>query len=472
MYKLKYQTNETDKDIFKKWFITSEKSFLVRHNSSFMFDSFDNWIRRCDHAHEDVREVLGTDIVNVDVEIKDSQSPVNWDEYPEMKAEIQANLFNFFKHYRYDIDFLSTPTYQKNSHSTIKVGKFIRSYYAQVGNNEKLKSIEVLLSKVGDIWAKHRTGNRSGCLTVSTKPKGFILLGHYKPDNDSCFREGSTSPRDKFVLAQTKDTIVVTLSEYKEDKKKHINIARSFGFIDTDNKNVHVTNCYCEKGIPEGDLIALYKDGFEKLFNKDLCYTEGKIRLNRERHKVYPNEFGRWSFIGSLYDKFVQPATNLWGLYDNHCPETGIYATDDSKWRFIDDKWCAPEAQELANECLVSGKLSFRSMKKIKDEDGSEALVLDKYYNEVPVCEETGERCISLEMTPDGKKISSYLFNQKYEECEATGEMVPVEDIVDLLGYSVSKKSIENKIFPFDEDEINQIAMVYNTIEERQLKNV
>lgn len=465
MYEIKNKMSDEELKDFYEWYIDSPKAFLVKHKSNFPFNSFSNWIRRIDLAHEDVRDFLGDKIVSVKSEIKEGQDPVDWSQFPDVKKEIETNLSDFLERHGLDVnEGFKYPTYALAQHKVTKLSKSITRHYQ--GTEQEL-TVQKLISKIGDIWSKHRSKKQDAYVTVSTTPKGFVLLGHYLPDKDSCFREGSDKTEHKYILSQTKDTVVVTISQLDEEKNKQRNIARLFGFIDTETKSFFMTNCYCKKGTQEGDIISILQNSFEKISGCKLKYQEGSIHFDRDRDVIYQNKFGRWDFVSDKHIEYNKPTTNMREIYGStHCPVLGHSEKDDSNWNFIDDKWCSSKAQESCYQCFISGKFTTKNLPKVKDDNGLDVRVLHKYYGDIPICDMSKEKCISVKTAPDGLKIASYIYDELYEECEATGKICRSEDMIELLGYSVSKQSVENKIYPFTEQEKENIIAIAKNIKE------
>lgn len=472
MFEMKYETTPQELDEFKRWAFEEDSSFFIKHRSKPPFNKINPWIRRVDMAHEDVRQLLQGKKVDIEVETDKAQRPANLEENKVLIDKIMKECSDFFKVKGYNKDILQYPNIQVGDHKSTKISKAISKFYqSDAYSFDKRDIVQRLISLLGDMWNKYKTQKRKGIVTISTNPKGFILIGHYGPDKESCFREGSTSPNDKWVFSQTPNTVVLTYAEQNEDGKWK-NISRSMGVVNPDNKSLHLSNCYFAKGVREGDLIDVYRVAWEKVTGSKSYYVEGRLKFCRDRDKIYANEFGRWSFVQNPDSakclKVNKPQANLYGLYTHSCAKTGRTFKDDRHFSFIDSMYCSADANDLAVECVVTGKRTFHTinMRQVLGPDGEMVYVHKDHYNDLPVCEETHQTCSSVCVTPEGKKISEFLFNERYEQCDSTDEFFLKDEMVDLLGYSVSQYSIDQSIFPFDEEEIEQINMVAQKMKE------
>lgn len=288
-----------DYDKFSNWY----NKFISNKDSNTFADSF--WFDSVSDEHADIRSFLGGESVSFDINIKNESGPADPEKAKDIIKQIKELIPNkeYLRHqdegYVTDKQLLY-PTIQWGSHFGMKTSKCLNraftdsNSYGEFGYQlipkEKTDKFNKLLSQLSKLWAKQKTTAEKYTVKLDTSPQGFIMLGHYGPDVNSCFRMGGQREDDKFTLGELKNTYVVTISKDKC-------LARMWGFSNDKYDTFNVCNVY-QKGMKEGNIIAALKGFFAKLTKvnpSDIHLHEDSISI---QCGVYHNgnEFGSYTF--------------------------------------------------------------------------------------------------------------------------------------------------------------------------------
>ena len=381
---------------FKLWY----KKFLDKHGG-FSPTNLDLWIDRVNSNHEFIRSVMGADLVSLEIELEEYQNAISDDMaamYYTQMSDIIGGFDGMTRYLKGDIfEMLKRPTYNAGTHDSIKTAKHIRQcleryaadYQSSTWFSTVWVKLEAVLSKLGEEWSKARTKNGKYHVTISTTPKAFALLGHYKTDVDSCFRQNGSSQQDKYCVGQSNNTFVITVAE------NGTNIIRAFGCLDRPTKTVHLANQYYLPGVCEGDAIEIFKKSFSKAFNVEYRYSESTI-WPRDRAIVFINEkFGRCTFIPpsvAYLDDVDRPRmdTNLikvWRCQICHSDLQEKHMFHNVVDDFVLCECCIEAAKPLFN----SNKRTLKPTIEYEDENGNEIFLLiteeEKHQKYIKTCE-------------------------------------------------------------------------------------
>lgn len=281
-----------ERAIFFNWF----REFLRRNKGTYP-QNMDMWLDRVDKNHEFIRNILKEEKVERPISISSAQAPLDDDVVSEHESKLNEIIPDFFSKLKVEKDIIKLPSQPSGTHNTIKTAKFLSNEMHSLGFPSITRNkVVTYLAKVGEDWARKRTSSQRFNVTVSTTPIGFILLGHYGPDVDSCFRQNSRAPFDKYILGQSKDTFVMTISDELNQK----NICRLVGFLSNDGNVANFTNCYLTEEMKEGDAIEVMRVISETVFNIKKPIKEDEmiryISNGREKPSFYMNPYGIWSF--------------------------------------------------------------------------------------------------------------------------------------------------------------------------------
>jgi len=382
-------------------FISYLNKFIER-NGGYCPNNIDKWFYQVDKNHKDVREVLGGNSIQKFYKLTAVENPI------DVKSGDGGQIINeieklFPRIYEYlrkeDRSIFEYSTLAENNHNAIKVSKLIMKfaprYFAEhfgtVQCIANTKELEKLLSKLGEVWAKNRTNDCELEVTLSTNHKGFLLLGHYGVDDNSCFRQKSSSPKDKFILAQSPETFVISVS--KEDKRtgKHINVARAFGWYNKTTETFNLRNYYFRNGFQEGDFLELCKKLFSDLLGEKCIQQEDITKITNSEYSAwhfYQNNYGNWSFSKKEVGTQVC-SLNYNGILCFRCPRCQSDFKSDSAFQNIDDDSYCPYCAKQANVCELTKTKTFKNLVEILDPSNRFVFVLEiiaKEYSSCDIC--------------------------------------------------------------------------------------
>ncbi|TXT66027.1 MAG: hypothetical protein BAJALOKI3v1_50025 [Promethearchaeota archaeon] len=353
-----------DVDKFKEWF----GEFIERHGG-YAPTNLTKWLNNCEESHQHIRSIIGDYIYSDKFEIDNSKmsEKVLLDQ-DKILHEIKNKYSSFLPFADVSIDELRYSEISRGTHNVIKTSKHLlrcfKKYYGQTDKN-----FSSLISRLGQTWVDNDDESHEVHVTISTTPKSFVLLGHYGPDRDSCFRQGSDHTSDKFVLGQTQDTFIGTVAKYDPVRERYRNVARMLGYFDRLKKIYTLFNLYKRPNITESSALECIKRTIESLPNhKKLKFIdERKVVLYKNPDKFYINEYGGW-FLSSDFSNSSSSSISIpWyikGIKSEECHVCGkeLPYRRIEELIVVDDKYCCSECARKANTCEHTGQLTFNDL--------------------------------------------------------------------------------------------------------------
>lgn len=445
---------------FNNWINTSFK----KKHEGFFPTNLRTWFDRVESSHVDIRKLLGGIRKQSFYKLDSTQNSISKQEAEPIVREITNILPQYLAGYGFTDEVFLKPTVQQGTHSVFKVGKHIRTYaLSQLRDTNfygeakaKIAKLDQALSKLGLLWSKARTSSSDLEATLSTSAKSFTLLGHYGPDSDSCFRNGSDKTNHKFVLGQTPNTFTFTISKRHETKPKNINVFRAFGWINQDV--INFCNPYLVPGFAEGDAIEVMRRISSEILRteaqciEDQCNIDGSGEVN---YGIYNNPYGRWSFIGKnkrLEFQTLIPYRNFIQVFQ--CDHCGEKFKSDKDFTLIDEEYVCNYCKSDAKECEITHELTLQPLVEIIDENGLMHFVHPKYAKTLSRCKCGIRTQILIEV--NGESYCPDCIDSKFQQCDRCGSFIDNEDINDLMNESVCEKCLnDNDITAFLLSETN-----------------
>jgi hypothetical protein len=445
---------------FNKWF---SDSFLIR-NGGFSPTHVKHWFNRVTNSHFKLREFLGGTRVTRTYKLEANQNPAGRNEIEPIADKILSILPDYLVEYGYNRDIFLLPSIPDGTHRATKVSKHVRTYATvrlkfDENIKDKLAEIDKALSELGAIWARSRVSTSELEIELSTSAKAFCLLGHYGPDQDSCFRQGSNSDKDKYILSQSENTFVISIAKYNKDSGKKENVARCFGFTDKKFETFYLSNYYFTNGFPEGDALESFRLLFKDIWKTDVEFHEGKTNVGEY---IYPNEYGNWAFTKGVGSE----ATN--GLLTSNvsfikifiCLKCGIDKYDDRDWQEVDDVPICKSCSISANICELSGKLTNKKLVEFVDDTGTCLLVHpDVIHNEVK-CTFCRKPC-KPEYINDIGNICISCYELNFSSCDCCEKVIFDAELSDVLEYELCNKCLKKDIEEIENLEIASAISIY-----------
>ncbi len=241
---------ESDKDDFVSWF----GDFVDTFGGS-RPENYNKWFDMVEENHVQIRRLLGGVKKHFVVKITDKVADADEDACEPMVNAITKNLPYYLSDYGMVKADLLKPMI-----SGIKTSKHISYYLAsrRPGVKEK-KEVETAIAKLGEEWAKSKTVEQEITCTITTDPKAFCLLGHYGPDNCSCFRQTAGNARHKYNLGAISNTFVVLFRSgnivVDEPQNSKNTLARMWGFYNPKDDVLNFCNYYKDRDLTDGNAI-------------------------------------------------------------------------------------------------------------------------------------------------------------------------------------------------------------------------
>lgn len=429
-------SNPDNFEDFKTW----HADFLDRH-SGYSPKNINVWWHRVESSHKKLRDFIGGIRVIKEYTLKAHQNPASPEDVYPIVDEILKLVPNYLADYGYSKDVFLRPTIEQGSHNVIKVAKHVRIYCDSFHRNNinrhlVLAELDKKLSILGEVWAKCRTSDSKLEITLSTSPRSFALLGHYGPDADSCFRQGSDKTQHKWVVGQTADTFVVTIGQWNDKKNKYTNVARCFGYTNKDYSVFNFANYYYSPGFNEGDAVGIIRQLLTDLWGSDPVFYEEKSVI----YDIFHNPYGRWTF--SQYKNPI-PTQELHPLLSNilrfTCPNCGYEDKSDKYWGEVDDDIVCQECTSHAFVCEVTNVLTFKPLIDYVQPDGDSLMVHPNVVKNVKVC-----NSCNRPFKGDGD-ICSQCTEIEYSECDICGALVKDDEIIDLGEFAICHKCIKEQ---------------------------
>lgn len=434
---------------FSNWL---NSGFLKRNPNGWTPVNLDKWFTCVNKGHTDIRSLLKDNIVQKNYYIASGQKEI------DIESNAVQTLINkllalepsFLKNLALTKEDFKLPTIANGTHNARKLSKELSRYFRDVFYNKPtvLAEVDKIISTLGELWAKSKTNACDLEITLSTNAKAFALLGHYGPDKDSCFRQGSTSPYDKWIFAQSKNTFVISVSKANEKKKlKRENVARALGWFE--NNTFHVRNYYFSPGFHEGDFLELLSLFFSELLNTKVIMRENYALLSNTSYNgwtFYQNNYGNWSFGSNPQESYLD--LNLNGILCHECEKCHRKFKDDKHFKNIDTLHVCDYCYNVANVCEVSGIRTFEELVPIIDAYGNEISVhstIAATYKKCTICNNHSSSLFEIE----NDNICHSCLATDYSYCEIGNHYVKdsqILDIGDITCCKNHKKDIESEM--------------------------
>jgi hypothetical protein len=442
---------------FSPWF----DKFLKR-NGGWSPHNIKRWFDAVDKQHEGLRRLIGGVRKEGVLNLKSQQTPLNMRDAEPVINRILQILPDYLASYSFTKEAFLYPTIQQGTHSGFRLTKHVKTYadmQAKNGviNKATIKDLEGLLSSLGALWNKARTSDIELESTFSTSAKGFALLGHYGPDQDSCFRNGSDKTADKFVLGQSKDTFVISISKFNTEKDKWTNVARCFGFTSPDYRVFNICNPYMTPGFMEGDAIEAFRQTIQNIVGEECELHDDQIIIYDR--VVYHNPYGRWSFTKGKGSRLTEPQVlsadiNLIKAFS--CPHCLGNARSDVGWEEIDNVYVCPSCVRRAQVCGLSGRKTFSELVEALDKNNRLVYVHHEVALEMIRCD--GCRIPHLQTTTlNSTNLCSECVDATCSVCDGCDKLINDSDISDFGTRDYCNTCLEAGLLPFEEEEIDFI---------------
>ncbi len=315
---------KSDYKEFHSWF----QEFIEREKG-YRPENIHSWFKSVEENHNELRKLIGGVRKHFIVRMEDTQSPADIIACKPYIDSIRDNMSTYIDgvHVKYS-DMLNA-----NMPTGIKTSKHIMQYAANLSKigllkPECRKNVEKAVAKLGEQWAKAKTHKQEITVTISTAPKAFALIGHYGPDDCSCFRQGNTNAQHKFNLAVLSNTFVALFREGNiivDEPKDSKNVrARMWGFYNPMDEVINFCNFYRQGQFPNGNALSALKEVCGTLFDTsadEIKCTDNIIRIDQSC-KVYHNVNSEqnWSLC-SKDKKYIDQQI----LASNHGEVASIY---------------------------------------------------------------------------------------------------------------------------------------------------
>lgn len=441
-------------------FLTWFGDFIGRHEG-FKPSNVSRWFDRVEKSHTSLRALLGGTRFEKKIKIKSQQGSLNPEDVYDEVNVINQLLPGFLNYHGYDASVLLTPNINQGSHSSTRIAKTIQTYAAKQVKDRRLttnglQEIETMLSKLGEKWGKARTSDIELDVTITTSAKAFALLGHYGPDIDSCFRQGSERPIQKYVLGQTDNSFVCLISQHDKVKNKDRVVSRSFGFFTDELKIAHFCNYYFRPGFAEGDGIAAITSVMNSLWKDAVEFHENKMVIHGSPDSIYHNPYGKWSFSKgkntNVNTTIVYPNENFIRFF--LCLVCGREARADTYWGEIDGNFVCEICVDRAPRCELTGKRTFKMLQQVLDQDGYLILVHPEEAAKLSKCIICEKTTVENGLHKIGRyeNVCSSCMETSFSQCEVCGDLVPDEEIVhdDICSECFGEDEPELELITFD----------------------
>lgn len=423
---------------FNEWI---ENDFHKR-NGGFLPKKLDKWYNEVDKSHAGLRKFLGDHLIQRKYYLKSQQKSISIESAKDIIDTILNLLPDYLTTYNFDRTVFELPVIPQGNHSAIRLGKHLTNYAANYYSrtSPQARDIDKALSTLGDLWAKNRTSEGELEVSISTTHKGFILLGHYGPDPDSCWRQGSDKTKDKYCLAQTLNTFVITIGKLNTKKNKYKNVARCIGFTNNNFTAFNLANYYFAPGFAEGDGLDVIKNLIEDLVKKPVEFIEGKTSIVGAFH----NPYGNWTFTTDKNIPVQSLVANLHMISRFNCPKCNVDFKSEDSWMDVDDEYVCYRCLDGANRCEVSDELTFKRLVSAIDDSGFEIMIHPKLLEKYHTCDKCSRPHISSYQVEDEKIICNSCFETYYSQCEGCDKLTLDEDLSFYIEKDLCPECINN----------------------------
>jgi hypothetical protein len=413
--------------------------FRKKHEGYFP-QNLKGWFDRVESQHANIRKIIGGTRKQAFYQLKSTQSPISKQDAEPLVKEILNIVPQYLAGYGFTEEVFLRPTIQQGTHSVFKTGKHVRTYAnshvrdQKVAGDSKPKfaKLDKALSELGLLWAKARTSDIELEATLSTSPKSFMLLGHYGPDSDSCFRNGSDKTNHKFVLGQTADTFTFSISKKHPTKPKNVNVCRAFGWLG--NNCLNFCNPYLVAGFPEGDALEVMNRISAEILKAEVDVKEDYCEIagsGEHNNGIYNNPYGRWTF----YPKGQMPGVQILRPYRNfiqvfECENCHDVYDRERDLQLVDDILVCPHCVQQAEKCEITNQLSLKPLVNMISDNGLSYLVHPKYAQQFPKCK-CGTHSQILQKV-NGEELCPECVESQMSECTRCNKLFYDNDLSDI----------------------------------------
>lgn len=274
------------------------------------------WFERVEDTHRTLREIIGGIRVCSEYMLEAYQSVPPQEIMDEIIRSLRIYLPDYFADERVSVADLSSP----NLPSGMKTSKHIMQYATDFWGKTHvyLPEVNKIVSKLGEAWAKAKTTEATIYTVLSTAAKAFCLLGHYGPDNNSCFRQGTGNSVSKYNLGERNNSFVFLIRSSPirvfEPENSDTILARMWGFVNTKDNVVNFCNYYPKAGFVEGNAFEACRRQAAQILGlglDEITCTKNIIRIG-EQYNIYHNQRNHqpnWSFHSNLLPIGTQEIT-------------------------------------------------------------------------------------------------------------------------------------------------------------------
>jgi hypothetical protein len=260
-------------------------------------------------AHEEVRKAIGGIRLTCSIETPKPEDDVQIDvKGPEKTIE---NILSHLPNYLRDSNLTKEDLYSPTLPDGIKTTKHILKYASKKLDDYNnllygapyvcMESVSKHVAQLGsDYTAKNPTGTTYG-VVLTTAARAFLSIGHFGPDNGSCFGQGRQNYNHKFHIGVSPDTFVLLikkkLGKLHEATNSPDTVARMWGFY-SKNK-ISFCNYYSKGSITRADAFYIAKCLSCAIFDttyEDIGFVEDKILICGDHVYHNKNKAENWTF--------------------------------------------------------------------------------------------------------------------------------------------------------------------------------
>jgi hypothetical protein len=451
-----------DYNNFVSWY---EK--FIKRNAGWSPDPLRQWFDVVEDNHQELRQLIGDVKIDRKYLLKSGTKPldINTPALRNIIDTLNDIAPNFIERIGITEDDFKYPVFAEGNHNGRRLSKLLRDNLVLITRDILGATIVIdkQISLLGEEWAKCKTSECELTVTLSTTQRGFSLLGHYGPDDNSCFRQGSTSRFDKYIFGQSKNTFILSIKGFDKIKGKERNLARAFGWYA--NGAFNVRNYYFVEGFQEGDFIEVITMMFSELLKGKPVLGEGRAIFDNPEYngwRFYQNNYGNWTFYpeGTLAKNEQYLSLNLENILCFTCPHCKKKYTSRSYWKEVDSLLVCENCNAKAGMCDISRIKTLKQLVPCIATDGSEIRVHPDIAKTMHECAECGKTCQSGHKIGD-KYVCSGCEAVNYSECELCQETTSDNEIVDVGDSHICKKCF-NKIG--DTEELEDLIYPINNI--------
>jgi hypothetical protein len=427
-------------DEFVDWF---HNNFLKR-NGGFAPNNLRSWYDLVIKEHSSLTKMFGSFRFQREYTLKQHQNIVSLSEAKVTINRIKELFPQYLPHYGYTDEIFLQPIIQSSHHTVIKTGKhilsFARNFRSDYGYDARFAELEKCVSQLGELWARYRTSDVKLEATISCSPKSFVLLGHYGPDHDSCFRQGSSSQRDKYSLAQSTNTFIVTISRKHKNKDKNINIGRFIGFYSAMDNTFNFINYYYSE-LKDGDAVEVLRLLSQELLKTEPKVLEDIIVIDRGVHFNRNGINLSFSYSSNIGPQVLRP--NCHGISVFLCPRCHQKFDDDRRWTNVDNLFVCLECSYKAHICQISQIKTFQNL--VEYHKNANILMIHpdeaKKLQQCQNCEVYFDRLDDINNT----KLCEACVQEKFIFCDTCNK--PIEDnmIIDIGDMSICQSCMADQ---------------------------